>query len=130
MASRHGEKCTTDVEIADKVQSILASKGLSLYQVSQQSAVIFGKASPYFLPHNFYSGLRRDSFLPSIFQIFALSRISTYRILDWLRVFRVDLENIPRLQALLPRKRTALIDISLIDNQVWIPWKFNAEKPR
>jgi len=57
-----------------------------------------------------------------MFQIFVLSRISRYRIQDWLRLVGIDLENIPRLQALLSRKRSALIDDSLTDVHAWVPW--------
>lgn len=113
----------------ERIQTILASKGLSLYQVSQQSAIRFGRSSPYFLPHNLYHALRQESFIPSIFQIFALSQISGYRLSDWLRVFAIEVEDIPRLLALLPRKRTALIDSSFTDSQAWVQW-FRSRLPR
>jgi hypothetical protein len=120
--SRSGLTTSTTENVAERVRAILASKGLTLYQVSQQSIGIYGRFSPYFVPHNLYYDLRHASFTPSIYQVFALSRISGYRIFDWFRVFGIDLENIPRLQALLPRKRTALIDNALTDNQAWVQW--------
>jgi hypothetical protein len=120
--SRSELPSSTAVDLTERIHAILASRGLTLYQVSQQSMALYGRSSPYFLPHNFYYDLRHPSFTPSIFQVFALSSISGYRISDWLRVFGVDLENIPRLQALLPRKRTALIDNALTDNQAWVQW--------
>lgn len=55
----------------------------------------------------------------------ALSRISGYRIRDWLRVFGYELEDITRLQVGLPSKRTILLDTSLTDPDEWIPWFYN-----
>jgi hypothetical protein len=54
--------------------------------------------------------------------MFALSQISGYRFSDWLRVLGCDPEDIPRLQVLLPAKRTMLLDSSLVDADAWIPW--------
>ena len=51
-----------------------------------------------------------------------------YRFFDWLRVLGCDLEVIPRLQVLLPSKRTTLLDSSLVDADAWIPWFRN--RPR
>ncbi len=113
---------TTDANLDERIQAILASRGLSLYHVSQQSAIRFGRSSPHFLPHNFYYALRQAAFTPSIFQVFALSDISGYRLSDWLRVFGIELEDVPRLQTLLPRKRTTLIDALLTDSQAWVRW--------
>lgn len=113
---------TTDANLEERIQAILASKGLSLYHVSQQSAIRFGRSSPHFLPHNFYYALRQATFTPSIFQVFALSEISGYRLSDWLRVFGIELEDVPRLQTLLSRKRTVLIDALLTDSQAWVRW--------
>ena len=110
------------VDRVEKIQSVLASKGLSLHQVSRQSAAVFGRTSPFFIPHNVYHDLRDESFTPSIFQIYALSKISGYRLADWLLVFGMDLEEIPHLQLLLPRKRTVVIDSSLTDSERWAPW--------
>ncbi len=97
---------STSTGVAEKVRSILASKRLTLYRASQQSVALYGLSSPYFLPHHLYYDLGTGSFRPSIHQIFALSRISGYRVADWLRVFGFDLEDITRLQILLPSKRT------------------------
>jgi len=113
---------SSSTDAAEKIHAVLASKGLTLYQASQQSIALYGKSSRYFLPHNLYYDLRQETFTPSVFQVVALSRISQYRIEDWLRVLGIDLENIPRLQALLSRKRTALIDDSLTDRDASVPW--------
>jgi hypothetical protein len=106
----------------ERIQTILANKRLSLHRISQQSANLFGRSSAFFIPHNLYHDLRDEGFTPSIFQIYALSHISGYRLADWLRVFGIDLEDIPRLQLVLPRKRSILIDSSLTDTEGWVTW--------
>lgn len=109
-------------ELADRVRSILASKQFTLHQASQTSASLFGRRSPYYLPHNLYYDLSHGHFSPSLFQLVAFSRISNYRLRDWLRVFGFDIEAIPRLQIQLRSKRTALLDSSLDDPDSRIPW--------
>ena len=120
--SRSREDSPTSSAVAERVQAILASKELTLYRVSQESRQLYGRSSPYFLPHNLYFDVRSGSFRPSIHQIYALSRISGYRAADWLRVFGFDLEDITRLQILLPSKRTIVLDTSLTNPNEWITW--------
>jgi len=108
--------------LVERIQSILASKDLTLYRVSQRSAALYGRSSAFFIPHNLYSDLRTTSFLPSIHQIAALSRISGYRLADWLIVFGFNVEAITRVQVSLPSKRTILLDTSLTDAEDSIPW--------
>ena len=91
-------------DLAERVRSILASKHLTLSQISQLSAARFGRSSPYFLPHTLYHEFRLGTFSPSLHQVFALSQISGYRFSDWLRVLGCDLEDIPRFQVLLAVK--------------------------
>jgi hypothetical protein len=109
-------------ELAERVKSILATKQLTLHQASQTSATLFGRGSPYFLPHNLYYDLSHGHFSPSLFQLVAFSRISNYRLRDWLRVFGFDIEAIPRLQIQLGSKRTALLESSLDDSSSRIRW--------
>jgi transcriptional regulator with XRE-family HTH domain len=116
------EDSPTNAALAEKVQAILGSKELTLYRVSQQSAELYGRSSAYFLPHNLYYDLRMGTFRPSIHQIVALSSISGYRVADWLCVFGYNLEDITRLQVLLPSKRTVVLDTSLTDPSEWISW--------
>lgn len=125
MPSRLRNGSRTNAAVAEKVQALLDSKDLTLYRVSQQSADLYGHSSPFFLPHNLYYDLRAGLFRPSIYQISALSRISGYRVGDWLRVFGYNLEDITRLQVLLPSKRTIVLDTSLTDANQWIPWVDN-----
>jgi transcriptional regulator with XRE-family HTH domain len=123
--SRAREGSPKRATVAEKVQAILDSKELTLYRVSQESIELYGRSSPFFLPHNLYYDLRTGSFTPSIHQISALSRISGYRVVDWLRVFGYILEDITRLQVEVPSKRTIVLDTSLTDSNEWIPWLDN-----
>lgn len=95
---------------------------LTLYQVSRQSGALYGRSSPYFIPHNLYHDLRSRSFTPSVQQVLAFARISGYRSRDWLRVFGFDLEDISRLQVRLPRNRTMLLESSLTDPRDSVTW--------
>ena len=109
-------------ELVERVKAILARKGLTLYQVSQRTKVLYGRSSPYFIPHNLYYDLGLGTFSPSLHQLFALSSISDYRLDDWLLVFRFNPEDIARLGVLLPSSRTMLLDSSLADPESWVLW--------
>jgi hypothetical protein len=111
-------------EAAERLRTILANRGLTLYQASERSAAIYGRSSPHYLPHNLYYDLRHADFSPSLFQLFALSRISGYRLDDWLRVFGFDVDAIPRLQIQFSSKRTALLDSSEYPYTL-VPWLRN-----
>jgi len=52
----------------------------------------------------------------------ALCQISGYRLVDWLTVFGFRLDDISRLQADLPKARTALLDSALYDARAMVPW--------
>ena len=108
--------------LAERVNVILASRNLTLYQVSQRTTALYGRSSPSFLPHNFYYALARANLSPSLHQLLALSHISNYRFHDWLRVFGFHPEDIGHLQASLPSKRTMILDSSLEDPESWVPW--------
>jgi hypothetical protein len=109
------------VHRTDRLRQILASRGLTIYQVSQRSAEIFGRSSPYHVPHNLYYSLGDPVLYPSIEQFVALSQISNYRLCDWLAVFGFHLDHIVRIQAVLPRTRTVFLDSTLYDENAWIP---------
>jgi transcriptional regulator with XRE-family HTH domain len=128
VSSRPRESSSAATAVAEKIQSILASKGLTLYRASQQSVALYGRSSPYFLPHNLYYDLRSGPFRPSVRQVVALSRISGYHLADWLHVLGFDLEDISRLQILLPSKRTVVLDTSLTNPNQSTAWLRN--RPR
>lgn len=108
-------------DFAGRLQSILESRNLTLHQVSRRSEILYGRSSPYFLPHNLYYDLRLPTFSPSIHQLIALSRISNYRLTDWFRLFDLHVEEIPHLQLLTPPTRTVLLNSGVEDQNAWIP---------
>lgn len=96
---------------AARIRSILASRDLTLHQVSAESERLYGSASPSCIPHTLYHSLASSpSFGPSLSQTCALSRISGYRLEDWLAALGIDLDRIAGLQASLPLRRTRIID--------------------
>ena len=107
---------------ADRVRQILSTKGLTLYRVSQRSVEIFGHSSPYFIPQHLYFDIAAHDLSPSIHQLLAFSRISNYRLCDWMAIFGFRLDDIPRLQLGIPWRRTVLLDSSVYDEDQWIPW--------
>jgi transcriptional regulator with XRE-family HTH domain len=109
-------------ELAERIRSILAAKRLTLHQASERSVTLFGRSSPYYLPHNLYYDLAHGGFSPSLFQLFSFSKISGYRLRDWLLLFGFDVSSVPPLQIALPSRRTALLDSSLEDPNARFPW--------
>ena len=110
------------MQTVDRVRQILSMRGLTLYQVSQRSADIFGQSSPYYVPQGLYHELAAGALGPNIHQLVAFSRISNCRLADWLAIFGFRLDAIPRLQLLIPWRRTVLLDSSIYDEEQWIPW--------
>ena len=107
---------------AERVRQILATRSLTLYSVSQQSAQIFGHSSRFYVPHNLYCDVADPSFIPTIHQMLALSQITNYRLFDWIAALGCDLEQVPRLRLLIRRQRTTLLDSSIYDTYTWVPW--------
>jgi hypothetical protein len=96
---------------------ILASRGLSLSVAARASKDLFRHDPRFHVPPNLYHALDRRRFSPSIHQLFALSQVSNYRLVDWLAVFGVILDDIPRLQIALPARYTTVIDDVPYDDQ-------------
>src|SRR5580704_17979879 len=107
---------------AHRVRKILSARGLSFYRASQLSVEIFGRSSAFYLPPNLYHRLAASMATPSIYQLFALSRITGYRLSSWLAVFGFDLDVIFQLPVLIPRRRTVILDSYVYDSDAWIPW--------
>lgn len=113
---------TMPADIAFRVQQILAARGFTLHRVSVQSAEIFGRSSPFYIPHSLYSRLSPVRPAPSIEQFLALSHITNYRFPDLLAVFGLDLDLISAIRLQIPRKATTLLDSEVYDAHAWIPW--------
>ena len=115
-------KPSRTAELPRHVKEILRSKGLALRQVSRTSETLYGRSSPFFLPHNLYYDLGLRTFTPSLHQLFALSRITNYKLSDWLQIFGFDLGDLTRLQNVLPTHRTVLLDAGWDDPNAWLAW--------
>jgi hypothetical protein len=108
--------------VALRVRGILHTCNLNLATVSKETRARFPSDARYHVPHNFYFQLRSTDLSPTLHQVMALSQLSNYRFSDWLATFGFRLDEISRLQAILPRPRTALIDPAVYDDQAKIPW--------
>ena len=108
--------------LPDRIRAVLATRSLTLYEVARQTREKFGGDRRYRIPCNLYFRLRTAGFTPTLHQVSALSQISHYRMGDWLAVFGFRLDDISRLQAGLPKARTALLDSGLHDVRAAIPW--------
>lgn len=117
------------MDLAERVRGILGNRGLSLNAISRRSSDLFGRSSPFFVPHNLYYELTRDSRKPTIQEIFTLSQLSDYRLFDWLRVFEFRLDLISQLQLLIPRTNTTLLDSTVYNDLEWIPWFTGRPQP-
>src|SRR5260370_7835723 len=92
-----------NLELLNRVRSILDRTGLMIYDLSKLSEKVFGQSSRHFISHNFYYDLRMGKVYPNIYQVFSLSCFSNYRLVGWLRVFGFGLDELPRLQTLVQR---------------------------
>jgi hypothetical protein len=107
---------------AERVRQILSTRGLTFYRASQLSAEMFSRSSAFYLPRNLYHRLAASAAAPGIYQLFALSRVTNYRLSGWLAVFGFDLDAIPQFQALVARTRTVILDSSVYDRDAWVAW--------
>jgi hypothetical protein len=108
--------------LVDRVQGILRTKGLTLYQASALTRVRHPHEPAYHIPRNFYFRLRSAGLSPTLQQLYALSQLSGYRFADWLAIFGFRLEEISPLQATLHHPRTMLFDTSVYDATATLPW--------
>lgn len=117
------------VELAGRVKAILDRRELNALKLSRLSEILFGRSSPYHLPSNFYYQLRTGVLAPNIYQLFALSKISDYRLADWLHVFGHRLDDLPRLQSLLHDRRTVIWDSTSYNREACEPWFRESGRP-
>lgn len=108
--------------VAERVERILATRNLTLSEVSRELRLRYGRMPHYIVPHDFYYDLGHPRYSPRIEQVLALSRISEYRLADWLTVFGLHLDDVPRLRADFPVARTSLLDPTTYDQAAWIGW--------
>lgn len=107
---------------AEKVQRLLSSRGLSLSEVARASQSLAAGNPLYRVPRNLYSTLRNRFFSPNLYQVFALSVVTGYRLEDWFSVFGVSLREVLRFQAMFPALRTVELDAMDWDSGGRVPW--------
>lgn len=115
--------------VAEHVERILATRNLTLSEVSRELRLRYGRMPHYLVPHDFYYDLGHPRYSPRIEQVLALSRISKYRLADWLTVFGLHLEDVSRLRADFPVARTSLLDPTTYDRAAWVGWFCEAPRP-
>jgi len=104
------------------VRGILATKNLTLYGLAALSRQRHPREPSYHLPRNFYFQLESAEWTPTLHQLAALADLSNYRLDDWFRIFGFHLDDIARVQAILPQPRTASLDGSTHDIDTRVPW--------
>jgi hypothetical protein len=108
--------------LTERIRGILSTKNLTLYKVSALTRANHLHERAYHIPRNFYFQLRSAGWTPTLSQLFALSQVSGYRLLDWLSVFGFRMDAIPCLQTSLHHPRTTLLDSAVYDARAPIPW--------
>jgi hypothetical protein len=108
--------------LANRVRSILAARGLTFADVYRASRIPDGDSSVYRIPHNFHRALLNPQFFPSLYQILTLSKLTGYRLADWLAVFGFSFDEVGRFQVLFPAARTVELDARIYDTNHTVPW--------
>jgi len=116
------DDASSRLSVPERVERILATRGLTLFDVSQETRRRYGRTPHHLVPHNFYYDLSLPHYSPRIEQVLALSRLSGYRLVDWLAVFGFRPDDIAGLQLEFPTDRTFLLDAAVYDRAAWIPW--------
>src|SRR4030095_4724309 len=111
--------------LPDRVRLILATRGLSLAEVSRASRALNPGDRLRHIPHNFSSPLRNRRFSPGLYQVLALSILSNYRLVDWLGVFGFSLDDVLCFHASLPALRTIELDARVYQPGASIPWFYD-----
>jgi hypothetical protein len=110
--------------LAERVRKILSTRGLSLADLSRASR---GNRLGH-IPHSFYSSLRKRSFSPSLYQLHSLSALSGYRLVDWLALFGISLDDASRFQLFFPSLRTVELDARAYGLDTVIPGFMTSRK--
>lgn len=109
-------------DVVDKVRSLLASRGMSLAELSRRSRERFPTSRRFQIAPNFYDLLRRPSFSPSLYQIYALSNLTQDRIADWLSVFGFAFDDAATFQASFSQMQTVELESHIYDPAAEVVW--------
>jgi transcriptional regulator with XRE-family HTH domain len=116
----------TSSALADTVRRLFSARGLSLADLSRESQK-FGNRLAH-IPHSFYSSLQNRSFTASLYQLHSLSRLSGYRLVDWLALFGFSLDDVSRFQMLFPSFRTVELDATVYRPAVPLPHLYDLQE--
>jgi hypothetical protein len=108
--------------LLDTIRAILATRGLSLAEISRRSDVRFAGNRLFRIPPNFYDALRHRSFSPRLHQLYALSTLTGFRLADWLLLFGFSFDDAAKFQAAWPQYQTVELDAHLYDPSIPVPW--------
>lgn len=108
--------------MAARIQRILAGCGLTLFDIARESRRRYPDKPAYWVPHHYYADLALEAFSPRVEQVFAFSAISGYRLVDWLGVFGIRLDDATSFAASLPTERTILLDAEIYDPDALTEW--------
>lgn len=111
------------------VRSILATKELSLAEVCRRSHVRFQSDHRLWVSPALYEELQENAFSPSFPQVYSLSAITGYRLVDWLRIFGFSLDAAVRLQMSMPARQTSELDARTYDATTEVSWFEEATFP-
>ena len=105
--------------LARRIRSILSSRGMTLADAARRSREVFPDDRRFHIPSNLYYVVQSTGFSPGVHQLLSLSYLSNYRLVDWLEVFGLAPDDIPRMQAVLPTRYTTLIDAATYNDRAW-----------
>lgn len=114
----------------EQLRESLAYRSLTLHSVSQKTAAVFGRYSPFYIPHNWYRRLARSQSIATIHQVLALSHLTNFCFSDWLAVLGYDLDPILGFQLRITRRWTTILDSISHASEDWVPWFADREFTR
>jgi hypothetical protein len=121
-SSSTGRRERSQWAIADRARGILRAQGLTLYKAAAITRANYPRQPGYHLPRNLYFQLHSATWSPTIQQLLALSRLTGYRLADWLAIFGFHLDGISRVQIRLCQPRTVLLDSTVYDSHASLRW--------
>lgn len=93
---------------AKQVKQVLRRMGLTMTRVSSLTKMRYGEDTAYFIPRSFLHR-QRHGITPHICQMVALSQVTGFRFVDWMKLCGFDFELIRALQLRVHTERTAII---------------------
>ena len=108
--------------ISRRLKAFLRSLEMTVYQISQMtSRPPFGRGTRTHIRDALYAEIESGQ-TPDIHQLAALSRLTGYRLVDWLALFGFHVDDILRLQLELHTEHTIVLPSTIYDSLVLTPW--------